>query len=181
MSVFDFNSVSAIIYKGEVPNLDWVNVPIGDYVAQINNLDGRENQNRTVEGTTIWCDVSWEILDDEARKATNMEHPTVVQSFSLQFVRDNSGNRTTQLDLGPNQNMSLKNLWKACGVLTNATLNKLRNQTAYIHVNHRAMKDAEGNHILDSEGKPQFRAEVTRVTSLEQARASQRQAALAAQ
>lgn len=172
-SIFDFNAISDTVYKGAIPNPDWVMVPIGEYVGQISKIEGREVEGKKVQGTFVFCELTWEILDEEVKKVCNMDHPTARQTFGLSMTKDPSGNNTNQLDLGPNQNMPLKAVWGACGVSKDPTVNKLRNQTAWIKVDHSAMM-RDGEQLLDPLGRPLYRAEVVRVTSLEAAQAARR-------
>lgn len=170
-SIFDFSSISETVYKGTIPNPDWVLVPEGEYLMQCTKIEGREVEGRRVEGTFLFAELSWEVLDDSVKTATNMEHPTVRQSFSLTM------NGSNQLDLSANQNMSLKAIWKACGLLRDPSINKIKGQTAWGRVEHTAMKDTNGAQRLDAEGRAIYTAQVTRVTSLEAAQAAQRRAA----
>lgn len=174
-SIFDFNAISDTVYKGAIPNPNWVMVPAGEYVGQISRIDAREVEGKSVQETFVVCELTWEIIDEEAKKVCNMEHPTARQTLWLRMVKDAAGNNTNQLDLGLNQNMPLKAVWEACGIVKDMTINKLKNQTAWIRVEHSAMmRDRE--QILDDLGRPMYRAEVVRVTSLEAAQAARRRA-----
>jgi hypothetical protein len=164
MSLFDFNSIAETVYRGVDPSPDWVMVPEGEYILQATKITGREVEGRRVVGTFIFCEISWEVLDDEVRRATNMAKPTVLQSFSLQML-----NGTNDLDWNPNQNMQLRGVLKACGIHNDRAINKIMNQTVYGRVEHEPMIDGNGP-LLDAQGRPQMRARVTRVTTLDHAR-----------
>ena len=165
MSIFDFNSISEAVYKGTIPNPDWVLVPEGEYLAQCTKLEGREVESTRMQQTYLFVELTWEIMDDAVKAACNMEHPSARQSFSLNMTE----RPPYQLDLGPNQNMALKAVWRACGVTIDPTISKIRHQTAYVRVEHEPML-RDGSQMLDMDGKPQYRATVTRVTSIEAAR-----------
>jgi hypothetical protein len=164
MSLFDFNSIAETVYRGADPSPDWVMVPEGEYVLQCTKITGREVESTRMNTTYIFVEFTWEVLDDTARAATNMAKPVVSQSFSLQTL-----NGSNELDWAPNQNMQLRAVLKACGITTNRAINKILNQTVYGKVEHQVMTDRDGP-LLDAEGRPQMRARVTRVTTLDHAR-----------
>lgn len=163
-SLFDFNAIAETVYRGTIPNPDWVLVPEGEYPAQCTRIDGREVESTRLDTTYVFAELQWEILDEGVKATTNMEHPTVRQSFSLQM------NGSNQLDLGPNQNMALKAVWRACGITQDPSISKIRHQTAYVRVEHRPMRDRDGTNRLDAEGNPVMIPEVSRITSLDSRR-----------
>lgn len=170
-SIFDFNTIAETVSKGPIKNPDWVLPPAGEGPITAIKVDGRETPNRKIEGTTVWCDITWEILDDKVRAATNLEHPTARMSFSLAMQKTTNG--AYILDEGVNQNMALKAVYKACGILGDTAPNKIRNRTCWGKWEHIPMK-RDGEQMLDNEGRPMYTVEVTRVTSLEAARAASR-------
>jgi hypothetical protein len=175
MSIFDFNSLAETVYKGAIPHPDWVLCPEGEYPLQCSKLTGREVEGRRVPGTFLFLEIQWEILDDDVKRACNMDHCYVSQDFSLATVLGPDGRPTNQLDLGPNQNMALKGVWKACGILTNPTISKIRQQTAWGSVKHEIMQDRDGP-LTDIDGNPIQRARVVRVAPLEAGRRRAQQA-----
>jgi hypothetical protein len=153
-SIFDPNSFLQTEYKGTI-DTEYHNCPPGEYIAQIKKLDLRQVTFKKIEGSGVGIDIQWELLDDEVKKAMNMEQPQVRQSFLLDLIEGRN-----QLDLGPNRNMKLKNIIKALDLNSGKfALNQLMHGTAYVKVGQRP--DDDDPEIIYSE--------VTRVTGLERA------------
>jgi hypothetical protein len=163
MSIFDPNTFGETVYKGEV-DYDYHVCPIGDYLAQITDVKYREVTFKKVEGTGVGVDISWEVKDDAVKTAMNMDQPTVRQSFLLDLVEKELAKGNAVIDWGVNRNMKLKRIRQACGLANGGAFNlgMLKFKTAYVHVDHRP--DENDPEVVYSE--------VTRVTSLEKARAA---------
>lgn len=154
-SVFDVNTFLETTHKG---NLDttYVLPDAGEYTAQI--TDKIAIRTGTRDDGTAWAtiDIQWELLDEALKERLNMHKVLVRQSFFLDL------NEHNQLDLGVNRNMRLKRLWEATGVnkQKQVSIGALKFQSAHVKVEHR-----------QPEGFDDPMAEVTRVTSLDKARA----------
>ena len=178
MSIFDPNTFLDTVYRGEV-DYKYHTCPAGEYVGQIpaDGLKLREVQFKKIEGRGVSLDIQWNILDDEVKKEMNMDNPQARQSFLLDLTPD--GN----IDWATNRNMKLKYIRKATGLDTAAKfqLAMLRNQAAWVKVDHVMATDSEGRTITDDDGNPQVFAEVVRVSHLEKGQQANRQTRQAAE
>ena len=123
----------------------------------------REVQFKKIEGRGVSLDIQWNILDDNVKREMNMDNPQARQSFLLDLTPE--GN----IDWSTNRNMKLKYIRKAVGFDTTAKFNlaMLRNQVAWVKVDHVIATDSNSQTILDDDGNPQVFAEVVRVSNLE--------------
>lgn len=162
MSIFDPNTFLETTYKGVV-DTKFHSVPENDYVAQCKDVRLREVTGEKIEGVAVLVELYWEIADDDLAKVMNVDRvPHVKQSIWLDLVERN-GEKTAQLDFGTNKNMGIKRLMDTFNLNDGKfSLGRIKNQTGYIKVTHRANPD-------DPEAP--F-AEVSRVTSLEKAKAA---------
>lgn len=173
-SVFDPQSFMETQFAG---NLDtsYVNVPPGEGLAQISGVKLSQIDFPNIGGSGVRCELTWKLVEGspffaEAVATTGMKEPTVSQQFLLDGdVVDGR----FKLDLGVNKNMRLKHVVEATGLNKSKHWNfgSLTHQTAHVKVEHSAMIDKAKQPLLDDDGKPRFRAEVTRVTSIDKARA----------
>lgn len=156
-STFDANSFMEQNFKTEL-DVRLTPVPEGEYIAQIIDVKLREVQFRKIEGTGVGIDITWEITDDNVRRAMNMEHPQARQSFLLDLDADG------RLDLGKNKNVRLGRVLSATGLNSKRgwSLPMLKFQTAFIKVEQRA--DDDDPEIVYSD--------VKRVAPLDKARAA---------
>lgn len=161
MSIFNPAAAQALldtVHKGEI-DTKWVVIPEGEYAMQIKDLKLREVVFKKIEGTGIGLDIEWEIMDDEVKQQLNIEHPTCRQSMLLDLVDGKN-----QLDFSTNRNQKLKNIIDAAGLNTGRfSLGSLKFAVAFGRVKHRP----------DDNDPETVYAEVTRVTSMEKARAKQ--------
>lgn len=80
--------------------------------AQITKVEGKQIESKqpaTLGQKYIVIEVTWELLDDEARKATEMDHPTARQSIFVDLTPQGG------LDFGKNKNVPLSKLREAVG------------------------------------------------------------------
>jgi hypothetical protein len=162
MSIFDPNTFMETTYKGVI-DTKFHSVPEGEYVAQCKDVKLREVTGEKIEGVAVLLELFWEPNDDTLAKNMSVDHvPQVRQSMWLDLVERN-GQKIAQLDFGINKNMAIKHLMETFRLNDgNFKLGRLKFQTGYIKVSHRPNpEDAESPF-----------AEVSRVTSLEKAKAS---------
>jgi hypothetical protein len=79
---------------------------------QVVKVDGRQITSKkaaTFGQTYTMIDVTWELIDDEARKVTGMEHPTARQSLFVDVLASGA------LDFSKNKNVQLGRLRDAVG------------------------------------------------------------------
>jgi hypothetical protein len=163
MSIFDPNTFLETVYKGVV-DTKFHSVPEGDYVAQCKDLTLREVTGEKIDGVAVLFELYWEIADDTLAKKMGVERvPFVKQSTWLDLVERN-GEKTAQLDFGTNKNMGIKRLMETFGLNDGKfNMGRLKFQTGFIKVAHRPNPDDPESPF----------AEVSRVTSLEKAKAAQ--------
>jgi hypothetical protein len=80
--------------------------------AQIIKVDGRQITSKkaaTFGQTYTMIEVTWELIDDEAKKATGMDHPTARQSLFVDTLASGA------LDFSKNKNVQLGRLRDAVG------------------------------------------------------------------
>jgi hypothetical protein len=162
MSIFDPNTFLETTYKGTI-DTKFHSVPEGEYVAQAKDLKLREITGDKIEGVAVMLEVYWEPNDEDLAKSMNVERvPQVKQSLWLDLVERN-GEKTAQLDFGTNKNMGVKRLMETFNLNDGKfNMGRIKFQTGYIKVAHRANPDDPESPF----------AEVTRVTSLEKAKAA---------
>lgn len=162
MSIFDPNTFLETTYKGTI-DTKFHSVPEGEYVAQCKDIKLREVTGDKIDGVAVLLELYWEPNDDALAKSMNVDRiPQIKQSVWLDLVERN-GEKTAQLDFGTNKNMGVKRLMETFNLNDGKfNMGRLKFQTGYIKVTHRPNpEDAESPF-----------AEVSRVTSLEKARAS---------
>lgn len=126
--------------------------PVGDWPGQVTRIDGRRiasKQEKTLGQEYTLLEVTWELLSEEVRKATDLLHPSARQSLFLDLTPSGG------LDFGRNKNVPLSRLREAVGQNKSGrpwAPSHLMGQTALVHVEHDVNKDT---------GEP--RAIVTRV------------------
>jgi len=81
-------------------------------------------------------ETTWEILDENVKRVTHMEHPTARYSFLLEV------DPVKGLEIGEAKNVKLGRLLEACGVVSKEwSLRTLEGTTAYVKVKHRPDDD----------------------------------------
>ena len=101
--MFDLNAVTSGVTGAN--DTKYALVPAGEYMAQIEKYEGR--QMPTERGIATVVDITWTILDEEVKKITNLEKPTVRQSVFLELTEDQ------KLDTGAQKNIKLGRLREA--------------------------------------------------------------------
>lgn len=160
-SLFDVNT---FLETHHTANLDpTYHIPDeGDYLAQLQpDMTATSGVNDGRRWTFL--NFLWEIIDDNVKRALNLDRVQVRQSVRLDIVPNST---PWQTDLGINKSMALKALYKVAGLLDGkhgkGTINPrmLVHMSALVHVSHRP--DPKDPEIVY--------AEVTRVTSPDRAR-----------
>ena len=136
--MFDTESFLNQQVEGEM-STEFTPVPEGEYTGIVKDVKARQAKDSHL------MDVVWEIDDEEARRVTGMEHPTVRQTIFLDLT-DNGG-----LDLGKGKNIALGRLRDALnqngpGAWSPAML---LGQAAKVRVEHRLY---EGRTFADVKG-----------------------------
>jgi hypothetical protein len=167
MSIFDPTSFLETVYKQAI-DTKFHSVPEGEYIAQCKDINYREVTSDKIDGVRYLAELTWEITDEAVAASMNVERvPQVRQSVWLDLVTKN-GQTLPQLDWGTNKNMGLKRLMDTFSLNDGKfAVGKLKFQTGYIRVSHR----------VNPEDPESPFAEVSRVTSLDKARAAQAAAA----
>lgn len=182
-SVFDPNSFLETSFPGSL-STEYVNIPDGEGPAQLIELKLAQVDFPTTGGTGVRFDATWELTPgspfyETAVKETGLDKPRASQQFLLdgdvvdgKFV----------IDLGTNKNMRLKHVVEATGLNRAKSWNfsQLKFQSAWIKIESSQMMSKDpvtGKYtlpLLTDDGKPRFRAEVSRVTSLDKGTARAR-------
>lgn len=111
MSTFDPNAFLNTEVKGEL-DTSLPPIPEGTWDAQVDKVAARAVTDRNGNQRAI-MDVTWAVLNDEVKKATTMEKPTVRQSVFLDV------NEQGALDFSKGKNVQLGRLRDAVGQNTN--------------------------------------------------------------
>lgn len=101
--MFDLNAVTAGVTGAN--DTKYALIPAGEYMAQIEKYEGR--QMPTSKGIATVVDITWVILDEEVKKITQLDKPTVRQSVFLELTDDQ------KLDTGAQKNIKLGRLREA--------------------------------------------------------------------
>ena len=121
-----------------------VPIPEGDHKAQITKIGVRSID--TAEGARSILDLTWEVLDENVKKATGMEKPTARQSIFLDLTEQGS------LDFGKGKNRALGLVREALGQNKPGKSwapRMLENQMATIKIAHRPDKNDPENIFSD--------------------------------
>lgn len=84
-------------------------VPIGEYLGQITKVEGKKITSKTTGVVYTVLEITWEILDDQIKKITELDHPSARQSLFLDMTPEGG------LDFGRNRNVQLSRLRDALG------------------------------------------------------------------
>ena len=114
-------------------------VPAGEYPAMIEDVKVRKVN--TENGVSAVMDVTWLILDEDVKKATELERPTCRQGLFLDI------NEKGGLDRGKNKNVALGRLLEVLGVNKGDKWSPegLKSSTATVRVEHKPNKDDPEN------------------------------------
>ena len=115
--------------------------PIGDWPGQVVRVDCRRitsKQEKTLGQEYTLLEITWELISDEVREATDLEHPSARQSIFLDLTPSGG------LDFGRNKNVPLSRLREAVSQNKSGrpwSPSHLVGQTALVHVEHDVNKD----------------------------------------
>ena len=115
----------------------------GDYTALLDNI--KTKKVNTEEGERAVMDVTWHILDEDVKKETELEKPTVRQGIFLDI------NKKGGLDRGKNKNVGLGRLLDALGINDGKPWSPetLLGSQAVIRVEHKPNKDDADNPFVN--------------------------------
>lgn len=147
------------LYQETEQELDtkFIPVPQGDYEAQAVSVTAKGGEtDKTESGRWTSLQISWEVNDPTVKEVTTRDTNRVTQNVFLDLTPDG------KLDQGPQRNITLGQIYKACGLpVKGSSPKQIEGQVAKIRVKHSAIPNSD-----DGEGNPVVRAEVSSVRPL---------------
>ena len=147
MATTDLSTFDPDLFMGAEENSGfetvYEKVSPGEYSALIDSI--KTKKVNTVDGERAVMDVTWHILDEDVKKETELEKPTVRQGIFLDI------NKKGGLDRGKNKNVGLGRLLDALGINDGKPWSPetLLGSRANIKVEHKPNKDDPENPFVN--------------------------------